>query len=198
MAPCWARPRTTERLPRQVQRGGHGTRCVKWITTTTDTDQRSDTADEQRRVLIPRVFAVLNVAQVDGYQPATDDTRTPPDRIEAADRVAGVPVGRPYSVGQTSSPDDPSNRQRREAVDLGQALTPIEHLWPVAPEVPNQSRAGVSPVTLALRRVGVKQNEDLENALGKIEAPELLDYCCILFAAEGCAPDPIFSLLYTP
>lgn len=81
----WATYKQWQQLGAHVRRGEHGTRCVKWITKTTDTEQLAGTGDDQRRVLIPRVFTVFNVAQVDDYQPATDDTRTAPDRIETAE-----------------------------------------------------------------------------------------------------------------
>ena len=82
----WATYKQWQHLGAHVRRGEHGTRCVKWITKTTDTGTEApDPSGEQRRVLIPRVFTVFNVAQVDDYQPATDTGTEAPDPIETAE-----------------------------------------------------------------------------------------------------------------
>lgn len=55
--------RQLQSIGAQVRRGEHGTRCVKWVTrkiTEPDTD-------EPTGVLVPKVFTVFNVAQVDGW-----------------------------------------------------------------------------------------------------------------------------------
>lgn len=88
----WATYKQWQQLGAQVRRGEHGTRCVKWITKGRDADEAADTSDEsQRRVLIPRVFTVFNVAQVDDYHPDSDDDSEAPDRIEVAEAfIAGT------------------------------------------------------------------------------------------------------------
>ena len=72
----------------QVRRGEHGTRCVKWVTKTVDTDD----ADGPVGVLVPKVFTVFNVAQTDGYQPpepVTFDT-DPIENVEAFIAATGA------------------------------------------------------------------------------------------------------------
>lgn len=82
----WATYKQWQQLGGQVQRGEHGTRCVKWITKNSNADEAADTDDDsQRRVLIPRVFTVFNVAQVDDYQPDSGNDSEVPDQIEVAE-----------------------------------------------------------------------------------------------------------------
>jgi antirestriction protein ArdC len=72
----------------QVRRGEHGTRCVKWVTKTVDTDD----ADGPVGVLVPKVFTVFNVAQTDGYEPpepVTFDT-DPIENVEAFIAATGA------------------------------------------------------------------------------------------------------------
>ena len=80
----WATYKQWQQLGAQVQRGERGTRCVKWIAKTDDADNpEPDTA--KRTHLIPRIFTVFNIAQVDSYQPPATDPREKPDPIEAAE-----------------------------------------------------------------------------------------------------------------
>ncbi len=81
----WATYKQWQHLGGQVQRGEHGTRCIKWITKKTDSSESASSGDEQRRVLIPRRFTVFNIAQVDDYQPTANTGTEAPDRIENAE-----------------------------------------------------------------------------------------------------------------
>ena len=82
----WATYKQWQQLGGQVRRGEHGTRCVKWITKKTNAERAPDTGDEtQRRVLIPRVFTVFNIAQVEDYEPDSGDCSEAPDRIEVVE-----------------------------------------------------------------------------------------------------------------
>ncbi len=77
----WATYRQWQQLGGQVRRGERGTRCVKWIAKTSATGQTTDPAKDQQRVLVPRVFTVFNIAQVDGYQPPAGTEVKAPDRV---------------------------------------------------------------------------------------------------------------------
>ena len=90
----WATYKQWRQLGAQVQRGEHGTRCIKWIAKTDDADDHEPDTPKRTR-LIPRVFTVFNVAQVDGYQPPATDPRDTPDPIEAAEAFitsTGAPI----------------------------------------------------------------------------------------------------------
>ena len=82
----WATYKQWQQLGAQVQRGEHGTRCVKWIAKTTEAAEHSSNGGTlQRTILIPRVFTVFNIAQVDGYQPPASEPHDTPDPITAAE-----------------------------------------------------------------------------------------------------------------
>ena len=74
----WATYRQWQGIGGQVRRGERGTRCVKWITKASRSDQPTDGHD-QRQVLIPRVFTVFNTDQVDRPDEPTDTAEPAPD-----------------------------------------------------------------------------------------------------------------------
>jgi len=84
-ANAWATYRQWQQLGAQVRRGEHGAQCVKWIAKQTD-DDPSDKPNTKRRMLIPKVFTVFNVAQVDDYTPPTPTEASGADRVEAAEQ----------------------------------------------------------------------------------------------------------------
>ena len=90
----WATYKQWQHLGGQVRRGEHGTRCVKWIAKTIGTNGSADD-DNVRQLLIPRLFTVFNVAQVDDYQSATNanaDSPNPMLRVEAFIAATGANI----------------------------------------------------------------------------------------------------------
>ena len=82
----WATYQQWQQLGGQVRRGEHGTRCVKWVTNKSNSEEAPDTGHEiKRRALIPRVFTVFDVAQVEDYHPDSDDDSEAPSRIAVAE-----------------------------------------------------------------------------------------------------------------
>lgn len=88
----WATYKQWQRLGGQVRRGEHGTRCVKWIAKKIGSNGSADD-DNVRQLLIPRLFTVFNVSQVDDYQPGTIANADLPDpipRVEAFIAATGA------------------------------------------------------------------------------------------------------------
>lgn len=90
----WATYKQWQHLGGQVRRDEHGTRCVKWIAKTTGTNGSADD-DNVRQLLIPRLFTVFNVSQVDDYHPAaitSSDSPDPIPRVEAFIAATGANI----------------------------------------------------------------------------------------------------------
>ncbi len=128
----WATYKQWQHLGAQVRRGEHGTHCVKWITKITDTDQPADT-DEQRRVLIPRVFTVFNVAQVDGWEPPAPAALADHSPIRAAEQWIAA-SGADISYGHDHAAYLPAT-DTIEVPALGQYPDPLDHYSTVCHEL---------------------------------------------------------------
>ncbi len=67
----------------QVCRGEKATQVIRWVTPKNDGE--GDGAEMAGRRMVPVVFSVFNVAQVDGWEPPTTPTLTAVERDAAAD-----------------------------------------------------------------------------------------------------------------
>lgn len=94
----WATYKHWQQLDAQVRRGEHGARCIKWITKTINDEASGSDEATRPQVLIPKVFTVFNIAQVDGYQAPTKQPGQAPDPIAAAERFVD-PTGADIDYG---------------------------------------------------------------------------------------------------
>ena len=77
----WATYRQWSDLGAQVRRGETAARIVKWVPGRASEDDH----DSDDRRLVPKVYAVFNAAQVDGWTPPVASTTTVLERDERAD-----------------------------------------------------------------------------------------------------------------
>lgn len=84
----WATYKQWSSLGAQVHRGESASRIVKWLArrdADTDHDEHPTTEATCRRRLVPRVYAVFNAAQVDGWTPPEPPAPTVIERDTRAD-----------------------------------------------------------------------------------------------------------------
>ena len=82
----WATYRQWSDLCAQVRRGETGARIVKWVPgRTTDAPDPTGEGAAPGRPLVPKVYAVFNVAQVDGWTPPESASLGTVERDSAAD-----------------------------------------------------------------------------------------------------------------
>jgi antirestriction protein ArdC len=81
----WATYKQWQSLGAQVRRGERATYGVHWSTVAkrTTTDDGDELVGEAR--LVPRVFAVFNSCQVDGWEAPAEAPRDTPERLEGAE-----------------------------------------------------------------------------------------------------------------
>jgi antirestriction protein ArdC len=81
----WATYKQWAEFGAQVRRGEAAERIVKWVPARRDDDSATEPAEISGRRLVPKVYAVFNAAQVDGWAPPEPATLTEHERHDRAD-----------------------------------------------------------------------------------------------------------------
>lgn len=94
----WGTYRQWQGVGGQVRKAERGTTVVLWKQATSRVDDESDDGDAGHGRIFARAFTVFNIAQVDGYAPASVAMLPESDRIDHADAfVAALQI--PITVG---------------------------------------------------------------------------------------------------
>ncbi len=81
----WATYRQWSELGAQVRKGQTSAQIVKWVPAKRAFAQAGQSVEEEERTLLPRVYAVFNAAQVDGWTPPAPAAASEIERDASAD-----------------------------------------------------------------------------------------------------------------